>query len=79
VSNERAFRWCRWKGHIELAKYLIHLGENVGYGKIDIHADDEYAFSNCCLYGHIEIAKFLIQLGENAGYGKINQKNILYI
>jgi len=71
-NNECAFRWSCSEGHIEVAKFLIDLGENHGYNKINIHANNENAFRWTCSEGHIEVAKFLIDLGENHGYNKIN-------
>jgi ankyrin repeat protein len=72
ANNEGAFRWSCCDGHIDVAKFLIDLGENHGYYKINIHAHNEYAFRWSCINGHIDVAKFLIDLGENYGYNKID-------
>ena len=75
------FKSCA-NGDIETAKWLIDLGENHGYGKINIIIDrnpwirliDPWRsiFAKVCMNGHMEIAKWLIDLGENHGYGKID-------
>ena len=55
---------------LDIFNWFIELGEN-GYGRIDIHADDEYYFHLALNAKRIAIAARLIELGEN-GYGKIN-------
>ena len=70
--GEAAFRYACDKGHIEIAKWLIDLGENHGYGRINIHDRNEITFELACVYGHMKLAEWLIDLGENHGYGKIN-------
>ena len=40
------------------------------YGKIDIHANNEYAFRWSCYNGNLEIVKWLLSLKEE--YGKID-------
>lgn len=47
------------------------MGEN-GYGRINIHADNDYAFGWACAVGDHNTAKWLIELGEFGGYGKID-------
>ena len=59
-------------GHDEIANWLIKLGESGDYGKINIHAYDEWAFYTSYTKGHIGIAHWLIQLGESGDYGKID-------
>ena len=79
--DELAFKWSCINGHIEIARWLIHLGESDGYNnKINIHAGVDYAFRRSCENGHIEIALWLIHLGESDGYGKIDPMIVnLYI
>ena len=73
IFNEQAFKWSCEKGHIEINRWLIQLGESGDYGKkINIHSNHEHAFRLSCFNGHIEIAQWLIQLGESGNYGKIN-------
>ena len=74
-NHERAFRDSCLHGNILVAKWLIDLGENHGYGQINIHTTDVFtytAFICACSNGHLKIAKWLINLGENHGFGKIN-------
>ena len=72
ANNDYAFQLSCENGHIEVAQWLILLGESNDYTKIDIHADNEYAFRWSCQYGHLELAQWLIKLGESNGYTKIN-------
>lgn len=69
-ANELAFGTACSKNHMDMAKWLIYLGEN-GYGAIDIHSSNEFAFNYSCINGHLNVAEWLIYLGEN-GYGRIN-------
>ena len=50
-------------GHLSIVKYLINL--KAEYGKIDIHADDEYAFRWACENGHLKVVEFLMSWGLN--------------
>ena len=70
--NDYAFRLSCENGHLELAQWLIQLGESSGYTKIDIHASNKDAFRSSCYHGHIEVAQWLVQLGESDGYTKID-------
>ena len=72
AKDESAFRYSCANGHIEIAHWLIHLGESENYNKINIHTDNEYAFQCSCINGHIEMARWLIKLGESENYSKIN-------
>ena len=58
ASDEHAFQSSCANGHIEMAHWLIHLGESENYDKIDIHACNEYAFKSSCENGHIEMARW---------------------
>ena len=72
ANGERAFQSSCENGHIQIAKWLIHLGESENYDKINIHADNEYAFGYSCTNGHIQTANWLIQLGESGEYKMID-------
>ena len=72
ARTECAFRYSCENGHIEIAKWLIQLGESLEYGKINIHIYNEYVFRHSCENGHIQIANWLIYLGESEEYGKID-------
>ena len=58
AASEYAFRCSCENGDIEMARWLIYLGESEGYNKIDIHVDDEDAFYLGCGSGNIEIARW---------------------
>ena len=61
--DEAAFkRSCKF-GHLEVAKWLIELGE-LSHDPVNIHADYEYAFRQSCHNDHLEVAKWLVELGE---------------
>lgn len=60
---EEAFQSVCEKGYIDVAKWLIELGDDSKYGKIDIHAYCEEAFQRACRKGHINIAKWLMDMG----------------
>ena len=75
TDDEDAFRWICYNGDLEMAKWLIDLGEN-GHEKINIHIfsiffTNDNPFLWACYNDHLEMAKWLISLGEN-GYGQIN-------
>ena len=53
ADNDYAFRMCCQYGHLNLAQWLVQLGESSGYTKFDIHADNDYAFRLSCRNGHI--------------------------
>ena len=72
ADNEYPFRWICANGHIEMANWLIQLGESEEYKRINIHTNDECAFRWNCVNGHIEMARWLIQLGESGEYNRIN-------
>ena len=72
TSNDYAFRWSCYNGHLEIVQWLVQLGESSGYTKIDIHTSNDYAFILSCARGNVEIVQWLIQLGESSGYTKID-------
>ena len=51
-----AFQYSCQYGYIEIAQWLIKLGESENYGEINIHAKNECAFQYSRENGHIEIA-----------------------
>lgn len=57
-------------GNLDIAKYLIKLGEDT-HDKINIHDNNESAFVSACKNGHMHVAQWLIELGEST-YGRIN-------
>lgn len=62
--GEGAFICSCSRGKIDVAKWLIYLGESDGYTRINIHANNEYAFRHSCQKGRIDIAKWLVCLGD---------------
>lgn len=57
-------------GRLDVAKYMIELGEQTN-AKIDIHDGDEYAFFVVCAHDQLDMAQWLIEIGEQS-YGKID-------
>jgi len=64
-------------GHIEIALYLIELGEDEdkNYGEVNIHYLNDEAFRCVCLDENIQTMEMLWKLYEN-GYGKISQTRL---
>lgn len=75
--NEAAFRWSFYNCQPTICKWLIDLGENYGYGKINIHSLNDYI---CNFHkkknDNNDLIKWLIDLGENHGYGKLGSELI---
>lgn len=65
-----AFSECCVENYFEAAKYLIHLGENCGYDRINVHAFDNYVI--CQNNGHTEMANWLLTLENTYGVFKKN-------
>jgi len=66
ANDEYAFRCAFYHGHLEIAKWLYLLGNEIGY-PVNIHTDNEYAFTSACKNGHLEISKWLYLLGNEIG------------
>lgn len=70
-KGEWGFRIACEYGYLDVAKYLIWLGEYHNQ-KINIHIFDESAMRLACDSGHLHIAQYLIWLGEENNYGKVD-------
>lgn len=71
-NEEAAFIWSCQKGHLEIAQWLVDLGEKCGYGHIDICTCNYLAFNLSFYCYQPIICKWLIDLGEKHGYSKID-------
>lgn len=71
-KGEHAFRSSCKNGNNDMIKWLIDLGLNKGYGKIDIHVSDDSAFISACVCENLDTAKLLLQIGETDDYTPIN-------
>jgi len=63
IADKKVFRWACENGHLEVAKWLLQLGNEMS-SPIDIHGHDEHAFRWACANGHLEVAKWLWLLGN---------------
>ena len=72
ASYEGAFRLSCYHGRIQVAQWLVQLGESGEYKRININANYEGAFRSSCYHGRIQVAQWLVQLGESGEYKRIN-------
>ena len=49
-------------GHIKIVKLLLSDEVTNKFGKVNIHADNEYAFHWACYNSHIEIVRLLLTI-----------------
>src|SRR4029079_4387201 len=76
IDDECAFRGACYNNHMEIAKWLFKLSNEIYspsglVSRIDIHAEDDFAFRLACYNGLIEMAIWLFNLG-NEIYSPIN-------
>lgn len=65
ANNEYAFQLSCQNGDLDLAQYLVDLGQKSN-SLINIHEDNELAFRWSCQNGHLNIAEWLINLGQKS-------------
>lgn len=67
---ERPFRMACYAGHIDVAKWIVKIGETT-YGRIDIHIMEDTPLRAAVNQGHFDIALWLIEIGKQS-YGEFN-------
>lgn len=70
--NEEAFEASCGHGHLNVAKWLLKISLQSGYGRININENNERAFRWSCESGHIDVAKWLVKKSQKLGFTTIN-------
>lgn len=65
---ERVFRLACYAGHIDVAKWIIKIGETT-YGRINIHIMEDASLRAAISQGNFDIAIWLIEIGKQS-YGE---------
>jgi len=60
-NNESPFTAACQRGHLNVAMYLIELGQDLTFGQINIHASDDMPFKYACRYQFLDVAEFLFE------------------